>query len=98
MADLGAPIEFVVRTIRISGNYAFIAVDAQRPGGGRIVREQTPYGRRHADSLDFWDCCHAEAILRLSVSRWAVVEHAIGATDVWYEPWYNRLPRAMFVM
>lgn len=98
VADLGAPVEFAVRTVRVSGNHAFVAVDAQRPGGGRIVKERTPYGQRHAGSLDFWDCCHAEAVLQRSGASWQVLEHRIGATDVWYESWYDRLPRELFTM
>ena len=98
VADLGAPVEFAVRTVRVSGNNAFVAVDAQRPGGGRIAKERTPYGQRHADSLDFWDCCHAEAVLQRSGASWQVLEHKIGATDVWYESWYDRLPRDLFTI
>lgn len=98
VADLGAPVEFAVRTVRVSGNHAFVAVDAQRPGGGRIAKERTPYGQRHAGSLDFWDCCHAEALLQRSGASWQVLEHKIGATDVWYESWYDRLPRDLFTI
>lgn len=96
--DLGAPVEFVVRTLRTSGKHGFAAVDAQRPGGGRIDPARTPKGRHMATqhALDLFNCCHAEAVLERGPNGWRVAEFVTGATDVWYEPWYDKLPRGLF--
>jgi hypothetical protein len=65
--DFGAPVEFVVRSLNVSGNYALALLDAQRPGGGRIEVERTPLAaeRYRSGMVDhIVDCCHAEAILQ----------------------------------
>lgn len=98
-AELGQPLEFRVRTLRVSGNFGFAVLDPQRPGGGRIVPGETPMGRRMiADmgSLDIFDCCHTEAILERTAKGWVVLDYGVGATDVWYDGWNKKpLPAAL---
>jgi len=96
--DFGAPVEFVVRGLNISGGYALVLLEAQRPGGGTIDVMRTPAAaaQRRAGMTDpLIDCCHAEAILQRVKGRWKVLEAVSGATDVWYEPWCRRLPFGM---
>lgn len=97
--DTGAPVEFVVRSLKLSGEHGFAALDAQRPGGRIIDLMRTPLGRAHMRSgLDapMIDCCHAEAVLRRVRGRWTVLEAKFGSTDVWYEDWCrNRLPKGL---
>jgi hypothetical protein len=96
--DFGAPVEFVVRGLNISGGYAVALLDAQRPGGRRIDIERTPLAaeRYRSGMVDHMvDCCHAEAILRRVKGRWRVVEAVAGSTDVWYTDWCRRLPAGM---
>lgn len=93
--DLGAPIEFVVNEMRISGEYAFVSVDAQRPGGRRIDPSKTKWaGRLHPDIIN---CCHAQAIYQKRGNRWRILESALGATDVWYLSYCGRVPNDLFI-
>ena len=85
---LNAPIEFVVLDMRVLGDWAFVQVRPQRPGGKRIDLRRTPL---HADA-DFMDGVRTEAILKRTNGKWYIVEYAIGATDVWYAGWCGRTP------
>jgi hypothetical protein len=82
IADLGAPIEFVVDGIRVSGDRAFVQVNAQRPGGRAIDLTRTRLaGRVEVGAIDG---TRIEAFMHRRRGRWTVVEHSIGSTDVWY--------------
>ncbi|KAF0186315.1 MAG: hypothetical protein FD163_983 [Hyphomonadaceae bacterium] len=93
--DLGAPIEFVVNEIKVSGYYAFVSVDAQRPGGRRIDPAKTKWAGRHYP--DIIDCCHAQAIYQKRGNRWRILESALGATDVWYLSYCGRVPSDLYI-
>ena len=73
--ELGAPIEFVVNCIRVTDGWATIGADPQRRGGRPIPRAIT---RRYPEGV------FVSAVLRFRQGRWHLVEHAVGATDVWY--------------
>ena len=75
---LGAPVEFKVTVIRVEGSWAFLVVDPQRPGG-RPIDGHKIFGE-HFDNMDG---LRAEAVLRREKGKWRVVDHALGATDVW---------------
>jgi hypothetical protein len=77
--QLGENIEFRVTVIRIQGDWAFVVADPQRKGG------ETIDGRRiYGEHFDNMDGLRVDAVLRKERGRWKVVDHAIGATDVWY--------------
>ena len=95
--ELGTSIEFVVRTLNLSGNYAYAEVEAQRTGGAHIDIAKTPFGRSNADSLDFIDCCHIESILQKRNGSWVVIERTAYATDYGMsEDWCRKMPRGFF--
>ena len=73
--ELGQPIEFVVETLRVSGNAAFADVMPQRPGGGVILNPNGDEG---------FDGVHTEALYLREGNQWVVMHMAIGATDVWW--------------
>ena len=73
--ELGQPIEFVVETLRVSGNTAFADVMPQRPGGGVILNPNGDEG---------FDGVHTEALYLREGNQWVVMHMAIGATDVWW--------------
>jgi hypothetical protein len=76
---LGPKVEFQVTLIRVQGDWAFVVADPQRPGGNPID------GRKiFGDHFGNMDGLRVDAILRKRSSHWVVVDHAIGATDVWY--------------
>jgi hypothetical protein len=86
---LGAPVEFVVTQAAVRDGWALVIAEPQRPGGGRID------GRRYfPHDFDNMDGLTVTAILRFRAGRWAVVDHGIGATDVWYCG-MNGPPRAL---
>jgi hypothetical protein len=76
---LGRGLEFKVTVIRVQGEWAFVIVDPQRKGG-RPIDGYRIFGE-HFDNMDG---LRIEAVLRKRGGRWAVVDHGIGATDVWY--------------
>lgn len=43
---LGAPVQFVVETLRVSGSVGYAFLMAQRPGGGKIDMRATPEAQR----------------------------------------------------
>ena len=90
--DLGAPVEFVVYDLRVSGRRAFASVQPQRPGGTPIDIRSTPGYFRGDFSLDFMDSTQMQALYVKSGTTWVVMEYAIGATDVWFagEPFCSR--------
>lgn len=81
---LGAPIEFVVNDLRVSGDLAFASLWAQRPGGGAIDIASTPAAQRDQLDASFGDTPRIQVLYRKSGRVWVAVEHTISATDLWY--------------
>ncbi|WP_372885347.1 hypothetical protein [Shimia sp.] len=81
---LGAPVEFVVRELRQSGDIGFASLVAQRPGGGRIDIAATP-GFRRGEVFDGpGDAREFHVLYRRSGATWVAVHWSSGATDVWF--------------
>jgi hypothetical protein len=76
---LGPPVEFKVTLIRVEGPWAFVIVDPQRRGGKPIDGYKI-FGEHFGNM----DGLRIEAVLRKQGGKWRVVDHGIGATDVWY--------------
>lgn len=81
---LGAPVEFVVGTLRVEGNRAFAVLEAQRPGGIKIDMARTPLVLRDGWDPRDLDGARIDVLYRKSGSQWVAVLREIGATDVWY--------------
>ena len=78
-ARLGPNVEFVVDRISVAPGWALVFANPQRRGGAPID------GRAiFGDDIDNMDGLTVTAILRFQGGRWNLVDHAIGATDVWY--------------
>ncbi len=92
--QVGPPVEFVVSEIRVLGQFAFVAVEPQRPGGGRIDYSHLTRG----DDADFFDGLRTEAILTRRNGRWLVAHYGIGSTDVWYVAYCDSYPRGLIPM
>ena len=76
---LGPSVEFKVTLIRVQRDWAFVIADPQRKGGKPID------GRRiFGENFENMDGLRVDAVLRKRAGRWTVVDHAIGATDVWH--------------
>lgn len=76
---VGPQVEFKVTLIRVRGNWAFVVADPQRKGGRPIDGYQL-----FGEDFDNMDGLRVDAVLQKRSGRWVVVDHAIGATDVWY--------------
>ena len=81
---LGAPVEFVVHQLRVSGNVAFAALEAQRPGGAPIDLYRTPGYLRGEFYLDIMDPTGVQALLTRHGDLWVADDVVMTATDVWY--------------
>ena len=91
--DLGVPVEFVVAEFNVSGDWAFVALNSQRPGGRPIDPNSTPFVQREGEeAIEMFDCCHVEAILRRSQGSWQVIQAGVGATDLWLMDWCQKTP------
>lgn len=89
--DLGGDPVFVVRQLRSDGQWAFGQLDPTWRDGRAIRPEATPlYRRMDGDAVDG---LHTEAIWRKERGRWQVFAHNIGATDVWWLEFCDRVPR-----
>lgn len=95
--ELGAPVEFVVYQMRVSGDQGFAAVYAQRPGGGEINLYNTPGFIAGRLDPEMMDGSSMQALLRKSGRTWVAVHWAIGPTDVWfaYGPFCRRYDRVI---
>ncbi|MEM9344391.1 MAG: hypothetical protein AAGA87_15210 [Pseudomonadota bacterium] len=80
---LGAPVIFVIDTLRSDGATAFATVEPQRPEGSPIDLDDTPLARRGED-FSFYDGTTMHAIFQKSGETWVAVHWAIGPTDVWW--------------
>ena len=99
--DLGAPVEFVVRTLLADGDRAFAMLSAQRPGGGAIDIAQTPMVLRDKVPLDFIDGPEVVAFMYRTNGVWTIDQYATGSTDAWWaggpacENYATLLPRGV---
>ena len=82
--DLGAPIEFVISQLRVSGDVAYASVVPQRTGGGIIDLYSTPGYLRGDLYPDEMDGTSVSVLYRKLRNTWVAVHFAIGATDVWF--------------
>jgi hypothetical protein len=88
-AEVGAPVEFVVDDIRVLGEWAFVMLTPQRPGGGKIHYVYTRY-QEAVDSGAFDE--QVIGLLRETPAGWLVYEYSLGATDVVWSDWGGRYP------
>ncbi|MDF1717331.1 MAG: hypothetical protein P1U75_11770 [Antarcticimicrobium sp.] len=81
---LGAPVEFMVHELRVSGDLGFASVSPQRPGGGAIQLWQTPGVARGEIDPQMEGGVTMQALYLRSGRTWVAVHWAMGASDVWY--------------
>jgi hypothetical protein len=83
-ALFGAPVEFVIQEARVGGGVALVMLQPQRPGGGAIDVDQTPFANSDEYDPAFMDGIRLDALLRKSGQTWVMMDMAVGATDAWY--------------
>lgn len=84
--QLGAPVEFVIDTLRTDDHVAFAMVKAQRPGGKPIDMTKTPLAERDSYYLDDYDGpATMEVLMKRSDRMWVPVTYHIGSTEAWWD-------------
>ena len=94
--DLGQPVQFVVRVLRVQGDWAFAHVVPQTTTGDAIDLTRTRHAERlRAGMLDGPD---VYALLQRTGSAWRVRDFVVGPTDVAYLAWPDAhgAPPALF--
>jgi hypothetical protein len=94
--ETGGPVEFVVTTLNVWDTWAYGDVKLQRPGGQPIDWRRTKFAEDYAQGM--FDPEHNLFLLQQGGGGWALVEYAIGPTDVAWDWWrqQNRLPAELF--
>lgn len=94
--DLGQAVQFVVRALRVQGDWAFAHVVPQTTTGDAIDVTRTRHAERlRAGMLDGLD---VYALLQRTGSAWRVRDFVVGPTDVAYLAWPDAhgAPPALF--
>lgn len=84
-ADLGQPVQFVVRTLRKQNDWAFAHVVPQTKSGASIDFARTRYAEALREGM--FDGADTFALLEQKHGRWTVKAFVVGPTDVTYAGW-----------
>ena len=93
--ELKQKIQFAAATFNVQGNWAFVSGEPQNMAGGEPDYKNT----EHQEAIDAGAFDNNfSALLKKTGGKWKVVTHAIGCTDVCYEPWAAdyKAPKAIF--
>ncbi|WGM30806.1 hypothetical protein [Brevundimonas sp. NIBR11] len=95
-AELNQPVQFVVDTLRVQGDWAFFSGKVQRPDGRPIDFTRTSYAEELAEGM--FDGPGTFGLMRRQGGRWTEVVHIIGPTDVAYMGWHDEYgaPESLF--
>lgn len=93
--DLGKPAHLNVKSLRVSGEWAFVYASIQTPGGQPIDYQGTPFAE--AAEAGMKSRTYA-GLLRGGGEHWSLVTSAIGPTDVAWSDWSHQYsaPAAIF--
>ena len=91
--EMKQKVAFKVRTLNISGSWAYIGGEPTTPAGKLLSLKNTVYEGQE----DMFDN-NFSGLLRKTGGKWRVVQHALGCTDVCYADWWKRFnaPKAIF--
>ena len=87
--QLGPNVEFKVALIRVENDWAVVEADPRRKGG-KPIEGCCIFGDRYENM----DSLRVAAVLRKKSGHWVLIDHRIGATDVWY---CKQLPKSLSV-
>lgn len=94
----GPPVEFIVGTMRVQGDLAFVELNAQRPGGLPIDETTTPLFVQLGGS-EGWNAAGDNLVvsgfLKLQGSEWNAYDIVIGASEAWWVGNCSGLERLM---
>jgi hypothetical protein len=80
----GAPVQFVVGTLRVGNDLADMGGTVQRPGGEAIDIAGTPAFQRGQIDFISGDPNLIDALLRRDGSGWKVIRHVLGPSEAWW--------------
>lgn len=94
-AEVGGQVVFVVNTLNVIGDWAYVSADPKRPDGRKIDWRKTKF-RRAFEADAFSEL--VLALLHRQDRRWVVAEYDIGPTDVPSVEWIvkHKLPEELF--
>jgi hypothetical protein len=77
---------FAVDKLNVSGGYAWFQGVAKREDGMPVQVDEN------------LDCCHVEALMKVSKGKWYIVEMGAFSTDVWWDGLWERTdaPKKIF--
>jgi len=81
--EVRAKVQFVVETMNLQEDWAFVVVTPQHVNGAPIDIAQT----RFADDAGFMDGLTDYSLLKFQNNRWNEIAHVTGPTDVAYIVW-----------
>jgi hypothetical protein len=92
---LKKPVRFKITHFEQKRDWAFLMADMQGPNGQPVSYVGTPFAEDETEGGRSKDYV---ALLRRVKGRWTVTEHAIGPTDLVWEPWVakHRAPSDIF--
>ena len=94
--ELNQPVQFMVDTLRVQGDWAFYAGTVQRPDGRPIDFARAGFAERIAEGM--FDGPGTYGLMHRVGGRWTVTVHVIGPTDVAYLGWSDEYgaPASLF--
>lgn len=94
--DVGQPVQFLVRVLRVQGGWAFAHVVPQTKAGAPIDYRRTRYAELIREGM--FDGPDTFALLELRKGRWTLRAFVTGPTDVTYAGWQEEFgaPNALF--
>ncbi|MGJ8586220.1 MAG: peptidoglycan-binding domain-containing protein [Marinosulfonomonas sp.] len=80
----GAPVQFVVGTLRVGNDIAYMGGTVQRLGGEAIDIAGTPAFQRGQIDFISGDPNLIDALLQRDGSGWKVIRHVLGPSEAWW--------------
>ncbi|WP_428148992.1 hypothetical protein [Brevundimonas sp.] len=84
-ARVGQPVQFMVDTLRIQGDWAFYAGSIQQPNGRPIDFSRTSYAEQLEEGM--FDGPGTYALLQRTGGHWRLVDFVVGPTDMYHYGW-----------
>lgn len=83
---LGAPVQFVIRELRVAGDVGYGKVYAQRPGGGAIDLATTPMSLRQGGAyFEEWEEPVMDVLYQKSGNMWVAVDWTLISNEAWWD-------------
>lgn len=83
--ELAQPVRLETSSVRLGGDFAFVAAKVVQPDGNAIDFRKTVY--LDAITSGLFDGPYLWALLGQTDGHWSVLEHDIGPTDAYFVSW-----------